>query len=286
MPDNLRVSRGDNAVVHVQAVRKDGFDKPIRIMVGGLPPGTAASQAEIPAGQDRVALTISVPAGAPLGVVAPSVSGAAEVGGQTVVRAAEPAEEMSQAFSYKHILPTQELALAVVNESSSAFRAFTLTMSGVPTEPLEVVQGGQVDVQVHAERPPGDPAIVSLRLIDRPGAVNVKLTPIEAADSDETLTLTVNRNAPVGRLFNVILAATTRSGKETLNRTLPAITVRVTPAPPGSPPAKPSSSAQPARPATAKPAASSPPKSAQSAGPVAAGQSAAAASAQPARAPN
>jgi hypothetical protein len=290
MPENLRVSRGDTAVVRVQAVRKDGFDKPIRIMVGGLPPGAVASQAEILPGRDRVALTISVPADAPLGVVSPSVSGAADVGGQTVVRAAGPAEEMSQAFSYKHILPTQELALAVVSESSSAFSAFTLTLSGASTEPIEVVQGGQTEVRVHAVRPPGDPAVITLRTSDLGPGLAVKLTPIEPADSDETVIVTVNRNAPVGRLSNLILAGTTRAGKETLSRTLPAITVRVLPAPPG-PPAPPSSakrpsSAQPAsstRPAAARQTTSS---SAQSARPAAAGQSASPASAQAARGAN
>ncbi len=257
MPDNLRVARGDAAVVRVQAVRRDGYDKPIRVMVGGLPAGVTASPAEIPAGQERVALTISVPAGATEGVVSPSVSGAAEVGGQMVVRAAEPAEEMSQAFSYKHILPTLEMALAVVNESSSAFKAFALTMSGGGTAPLEVVQGGQVELRVQAVRPPGEPAVIGLRAIDKPGALNVKLEPIEPGDSEETVTVTVNRNAPVGRLFNLILTGTTRSGKETLTRTLPAVTILVLAARPAAAKPKPvassASSAQSARSAAISP---------------------------------
>ena len=58
----------------------DGFDQPIRVGVGGLPPGATASQAEIPPGQDRVALTISVPAQAALTPSVPTDTATAACG--------------------------------------------------------------------------------------------------------------------------------------------------------------------------------------------------------------
>jgi len=275
MPDNLRVARGDTAVVHVLAVRKDGFDQPIRLQVGGLPLGAVASQAEIPGYYyDRVALTISVPADAPLGVVSPSVNGSAEVGGQTVTHPAVPAEEKTQAFKTKHLLPTQELALAVVNESSRLLKDFSLSVSvsgATTTEPIGVVQGGELKVQFKAVRPPKLPPGWIMMRREVPQGIDVKMDPdhtrnygsgIRPEESEATVTILVYRGMRVGQLCNVILGGWTVYGSSArLERTCPAISIRVLPAPPGQPappPDKKPSSAQSARPAGAK---SNPPTS-------------------------
>jgi len=49
-----------------------------------------------------------------------------------------------------------------------------------------------------------------------------------AADKDEgALTLTATKQAPVGLRLNLIITGTLKTGKETINRTAPAIPVQV-----------------------------------------------------------
>ena len=67
----------------------------------------------LPAGQDEARLTITAPRDAAIGLIGPAIVGKAMIGSDQVVRTAEPTEEVMQAFSYKHLVPTREDAVAV-----------------------------------------------------------------------------------------------------------------------------------------------------------------------------
>ena len=113
-PDNPRLGVGDTAAITVAAVRHDDFSGEIKLAVENLPPGYAASQALIAAGQNEGRLTITSPAGAATGVLSPVITGMATIGKDTVLRKAESAESLMQAFAYTHVLPTKQLFLAVI----------------------------------------------------------------------------------------------------------------------------------------------------------------------------
>ena len=142
-PDNPRLGQGDTAAITVSAVRKDEFNGDIKLAVEGLPAGFEASQALIPAGQAEGRLTITAPAGAPLGILSPTVIGSATVGKETVIRKAESAEAVMQAFAYTHILPTKQLFLAVIPPA-----AFTLAADVPPGKVIEVKQDSDTPIAI------------------------------------------------------------------------------------------------------------------------------------------
>ena len=77
------------------------------------PPGFALSGGLVPAGQDKVRLTLTAPPTATDKPLSLSLAGRAMIGGKEISRPAVPAEDMMQAFAYHHLVPARELLVAV-----------------------------------------------------------------------------------------------------------------------------------------------------------------------------
>ena len=119
----------------------------IDLTVQNLPKGFVASKAVIPAGQSETRLTITAPPDAPVGLGSPTIVGTAVLGEQTAVRQAVGAEDIMQAFSLRHDVPTKEFLVAVIESPD-----FTLSTNIPPTDLREVRQESQVLVVVKASR--------------------------------------------------------------------------------------------------------------------------------------
>ena len=132
-PDRQRMHAGDSAVVTLTAQRRNGLDGDIHVSVGDLPAGFSSSGAIIPAGLNQATLTITAPHGASPQIVSPAMVGHARVGEQLLTRTAFGAEDVMQAFSYRHMVPTQEYVLAVLPGSH-----FTLSLPATTTAPLQL----------------------------------------------------------------------------------------------------------------------------------------------------
>lgn len=114
VPASLSVRPGASATLTVHALRKDGFSNQINLVLKDAPRGFRLSTDRIPAGQDQVKLALNVPFTALAGPLPIQLEGRAVVEGQEIVRTAVPAEEMMQAFAYRHLVPAQELQLAIL----------------------------------------------------------------------------------------------------------------------------------------------------------------------------
>lgn len=112
-PSSLSVRAGGIVAVCVHALRKDGYDGEIEIVLKNAPTGFELNGGRIPAGSDRVRMTLTAPPKAPDEPVALQLEGRARIGGQTVSHPVVPSEDMMQAFLYRHLVPTQELLVAV-----------------------------------------------------------------------------------------------------------------------------------------------------------------------------
>jgi hypothetical protein len=224
-PDNPRLGQGDTAAITVAAVRRDEFAGDIALAVEGLPAGFTASEANIPAGQNEGRLTITAPPEAPLAILAPVIVGHASVGKETIVRRAESAEQMMQAFAYTHILPTAQLFLAVVPGS-----AFSLAPGVEAGKAVEVKPDSDTPLTIHVRRRSGAAGPVSFNPIRiANGAITTKS--VQAApDKDEaTITLTVSKDAKPGLRQDVIITGVTRVNGQTITRVAQAIPVVVVP---------------------------------------------------------
>jgi hypothetical protein len=223
VPDVQRVAKGDSVVVTVTADRRDGFGSEINLAVHNLPPGFAASDAVIPAGQAQAKLTITAPPDAPLIAFAPTIVGTGAMGNQPFTRTVVAAEDVMQAFSYRHLVPTTEFVVAVIETS-----LFGLS-TDVPKDGLQIKQGAQAKVLVKAARKEGANFPIHLAVVDAPAGIVVKTEPIAADKSELPVTITVPKEAPAGWKVNVILSGTMSTGKETATRTAPAIPIKILP---------------------------------------------------------
>ena len=172
VPENPRLGEGDTAFVTVKALRKDGFIGDINLAVKNLPRGFVASKAIIQAGQSETRLTITSPSLAPgallspnrvgsakftvivdgkpgetVALLSPNIVGTATLGEEPVVREAEGAEDIMQAFSLRHDVPTREILVSVLESAD-----FTLSSNIPSTEIREVHQNSQVPVVVKVSR--------------------------------------------------------------------------------------------------------------------------------------
>jgi hypothetical protein len=223
-PDNPRLGRGDTAVLTLKAIRKDGFGGEIRVAARDLPQGFTASEAIVPAGQDTARMTITAPGGGPAGIVTLALAGTGVLGQQPLVRPVQPAEEIMQAFSIKHNVPTQELTAAVVEPS-----LLVLATSVPPERPLEVRREGEMQVVIKATRLGDAKGPVALSLDSPPGWLTVKPSPaaIPADKQELTLTLGIKKDAPAGARQDLFFSGTLNTGKETVTRQCPAVPIKV-----------------------------------------------------------
>jgi len=108
VPASINIRAGTIMPLTVYALRKDGFSDDITLKLKDPPKGFTLSGAWIPAGQDKIRLTLAAPADAPAKPADLHVEGYAKINGQEVCKQAVPSEDMMQAFFYRHLVPVQE----------------------------------------------------------------------------------------------------------------------------------------------------------------------------------
>lgn len=112
-PSGVNVRAGGRASLRAVAVRRDGFSGEIRLELEGAPRGLALEGARIPAGEESAQFRLATGPRAPRGVFPLAIVGRAEIDGREVIRRAVPAEERTQAFAYRHLVPARELLVFV-----------------------------------------------------------------------------------------------------------------------------------------------------------------------------
>ena len=147
VPENPRLGEADSAFVTVKALRKDGFNGEIDLAVQNLPKGFVASKAVIAAGQVETRLTITAPPNAPVALFSPTIVGTATLDKGAATREAGGAEDVMQAFSLRHDVPTREFLVAVIESAD-----FTLSTNIPSTEVRDVRRESQVAVVVKTLR--------------------------------------------------------------------------------------------------------------------------------------
>ena len=161
VPSSLSLRAGMSVPVTIFALRKEGFTNAISLNLKDAPPGFSLSGASVGVNQEKAQFTLKAPSQPTDDPASISIEGNALIDGKRVTHDAEPAEDMMQAFIYRHLVPSQELAVSV-NGMRRPFLASTFKILS-PT-PVKISPGGTARVRVSA--PPGN-------LSDR---FNLKLT--------------------------------------------------------------------------------------------------------------
>jgi len=147
----------------VHVLRRDGFNGEIALRFKDDPFGLALSGDVVPEGQDQIRLTLAMAPLLSAGPIRLRLEGRALVDGKEVVRQAVPAEEWTQAFFYKHVVPANDLTLVPQDRARfreeaaraakqgrplSARRTFQHAMEILSEQPVRIPVGGTVEVQV------------------------------------------------------------------------------------------------------------------------------------------
>jgi hypothetical protein len=219
-PSGINVRPGQSGPVALRAVRRDGFDGAIEVILTDGPPGFTLNGAQIPAGKDSVEATLTAPRGAGRQASAIRLQAQATVNGALVTRPVVPAEDMMQAFAYRHLVPQQELLVAVSGSRPvpAVWRPLAAGFQSVAGAPVEIPVGGTAEVTVRAPQTLPNllrtplPAL-RFRLCVPPRGVTLR----EAAVTATGVTLVVKADtylAREGDAANLIVEAFAEAGGE------------------------------------------------------------------------
>ncbi len=197
VPASLSVRIGTSAPLTVYALRQDGFTGEIALTLKDAPAGFKLTATPIPANQDQVKLTLTPPPTAPTGRLRLHLEGRAMIEGREIVHAAVPAEDMMQAFAYRHLVPAQEWDVAVIGRFRPAETARILSAL-----PVKIPGGGAARVQVSL---PGGPFLnqIAFELTDPPDGVTLQTV----SPTEFMLRADATKISP-GRKGNLIVQAT------------------------------------------------------------------------------
>jgi hypothetical protein len=214
-PSSVNISPGGAATVTVQAVRKDGSDGDIDLVLPDAPAGFTLRDARIPKGQDSVQMAITTPRGTPQQVFALRVEAHAQIAGAAVSRPVTPAEDMMQAFAYRHLVPQQEILVAVVGSRPvpAIWRPVVPGIQLAGGIPIRIPLGGTVQVQMTApqilpDRLQSPLRSVQFALSNQPRGVRLVETTL--TPTGVTFTVKADANAAlVGDAASLIVEAST-----------------------------------------------------------------------------
>jgi hypothetical protein len=200
-PASVNGKPGESVPIAVYALRKDGFSGDINLEVKGGPAGMLFSGTRLPAGEDMVRSTLTIPPSFKGGPVKMTMVGTARVNGVDVVREAAPAEDMMQAFAYRHLVPADDWMLTVAREKAGGASALKVSQSA----PVRIRKGGTARVSLNG--PPLDSnAEYVFQLSEAPDG----LTVVESSTSRNTIQFVLGADpklAKVGTKGNLIVEA-------------------------------------------------------------------------------
>ncbi len=168
VPSSINIRGGTSVPLTVYALRKDGFAGDIALALKGVSTDVVLSGGWVPAGRDKVQVTLTVPPAPTQEPLNVSLEGRAVIDGREVVHPVVPAEDMMQAFFYRHLVPARELRVAISGRYMT--RAPVKILSNVP---LKIPSGGTAQVRVTS------PAIaltgkVQLELSEPPEGITIE----------------------------------------------------------------------------------------------------------------
>jgi hypothetical protein len=138
VPSTINARAGATVPITVYALRKDGFSGEIALSLKDAPSGFALSGGRVPADKDEAKLSLKAPPTAIKEPVSLSIEGRAVIQGREIVRPAVPADDMMQAFYYRHLVPAKDLKVAVFGRPAPSRQAPAKSSAAKPAR-----RGGQ-----------------------------------------------------------------------------------------------------------------------------------------------
>ncbi len=168
VPSTLNFRPGATQSLTVYALRREGFDGDIELALKDAPAGFLLSGAVIPAGRDYGQCTLTAPTAISSTPIGLKLVGAAPIQRKRIEQPVVPAEDMMQAFFYRHLVPSEELLVNVQGRTTAGVQATI-----VDAIPLKIPTQGKVSVRIVT--PDYSPAERGqLRLLEPPDGIRLK----------------------------------------------------------------------------------------------------------------
>ncbi len=169
LPAGVVVPKGGSGWISLRAVRKEGFKGDIRVFPSAESQDIRLSSSVIPDGKNEIKASFSCSGSAegstrPLELMAGSTNGNA-----IVIHHVTAAEELMQAFAWKHIVPVNSMQIAVGKEMP-----FTLYFDAAPEAGIDLTQGKEVKFVINVGRRGDFAEPITLALITPPEGVSLR----------------------------------------------------------------------------------------------------------------
>lgn len=173
VPSAVNARSGATVPITVYALRRDGFDGNIMLRLKDAPDGFKLSGGWVPGGREKVRLTLTVPSKPQEKLTRLDLEGYAAVDGRKIRRRAVPADDMTQAFIYHHLVPAESWIAAVATTRWSR-PGWTV----VSEQPVKLRAGGTTRIRLRTQRWVLKRK-VHLELSDPPEAITIQnVTPV------------------------------------------------------------------------------------------------------------
>ncbi len=167
VPSTLNARAGASVPVTVYALRHDGFDGEILLGLKDAPRGFFLNGARIPPGVEKIQLTLTTPPtpfDQPLDL---RLIGQGKLGDRAIVHAALPADDMMQAFLYRHLVTAKDFKVCVTGRGSPT--------RVIGTASLHLTAGGEARLQI-ASVVARNVNNIRVELTDAPEGISVRRT--------------------------------------------------------------------------------------------------------------
>ena len=173
-PSSVNIAKGQSVPVTVHSLGKDGFSEDIEVVLKDAPAGFKLSGNRIPAGMDHIRMTLTATADAPPEPQAIVLEGIANVSGRELHREVTAADDVMQAFLYRHLVPAENLMVAVKGRRSSPPITITSDMPVIipvgGSGTVIVGTGGHPrlrDVKFSLDQPPKGVTLDNVNAVDK-----------------------------------------------------------------------------------------------------------------------
>ncbi len=206
VPSSLRIPRNGTAIATVHAIRYGGFTGEIQFSVRDAPSGIELQRAVIPEGTNVAKIVITAKPKAAEQMMTLDIEGVADCGSRTVRRHAVPAEDMMQAFIYRHLVTAQQM-LVQVTEPEPVSVSLAIPKEGF----FRAHPGKQLVINASAQWVANAQKSIKLTLAEPPEWLTLRTSTFSGQTG--AIILDISPNAEPGDTATVLLNGTVRMNK-------------------------------------------------------------------------
>jgi hypothetical protein len=220
VPSSVNAAAGATVPITVYAMRRDGFAGDIVLSLKDAPGDCRLSGGLLPAGQDKVRLTLTLPPEPFDKPASIRIEGRGTIEKREEARTAVPADDMMQAFAYRHLVPAEDLKVMATGAAGRGAARASVRVLG--DEPVKLPAGGTARVAV--ELPPSRLlGTVQFELSEPPEGIGFKEAAVRLGGAEIVLQSDSGKVKPGQRGNLIVLAFANRpapagDGKGPANR--------------------------------------------------------------------